>query len=158
MIEQPLQDDDIVWHRHLQRELKTPICLDESIHTPDDAMKAIELESCKIINIKVARVGGLVKAKQVHDICKDAGIPVWVGSMLESGVGEAYNLHFATLDNCKFPADVAPSDRYFVEDIIDPLTQIGKDGTLEVPQVPGMGFGIDEDRLKKHTVEIVTVN
>ena len=92
-----------------------------------------------------------VKAKQVHDICKDAGIPVWVGSMLESGVGEAYNLHFATLDNCKFPADVAPSDRYFVNDIIEPLTEIVKDGTIEVPQVSGMGFGIDEDKLKKHT-------
>ncbi len=158
MIEQPLQDDDIVWHRHLQKQLKTPICLDESIHTPDDARKVIELESCKIINIKVARVGGLVKAKQVHDICKDAGIPVWVGSLLESGVGEAYNLHFATLDNCKFPGDAAPSDRYFTDDIIEPLTEIHKDGTIEVPQIPGMGFDVNEGKLKKYTVETLTVD
>jgi len=158
MIEQPLQDDDIVWHRHLQRQLKTPICLDESIHSPDDAKKAIELESCKIINIKVARVGGLVKAKQIHDICKDAGIPLWVGSMLESGVGEAYSTHLATLDNFKLPGDVAPSDRYFTDDIIEPMTEISRDGTMEVPQTPGMGFEINEGKLKKYTVEAITVD
>jgi len=157
MIEQPLQDDDIVWHRHLQRQLKTPICLDESIHTPDDARKAIELGSCGVINIKVSRVGGLLKAKQVHDICQQKGIPVWVGSMLESGIGEAYNIHLASLENCRFPGDVAPSDRYFTDDIIQPPCRIGKDGIIDVPSVPGMGFEVDEEKLKKYAVETVTV-
>ena len=157
MVEQPLQDDDIVWHRHLRKQMKTPICLDESIHTPDDARKAIELGSCDIVNIKVARVGGLTKAKEVHDICKDAGVPVWVGSMLESGVGEAYNIHFATLDNCKFPGDAAPSDRYFTDDIIEPTTEIGRDGTMKVPQRPGMGFEVNEEKLNKYMVESFTV-
>jgi len=157
MIEQPLQDDDIVWHRHLQKQLKTPICLDEAIHTPDDAKKAIELGSCGVINIKVSRVGGLVKAKQVHDICQEAGIPVWVGSMLESGIGEAYNIHLAALENCTLPGDVAPSDRYFTDDLIEPLCQIHKDGTIDVPSAPGMGFEVDEEKLKKYAVETVTV-
>lgn len=126
MIEQPLSHDDIIDHAKLQSELSTPICLDESIHTLEDARKAIELGSCKIINIKIGRVGGLTEAKKIHDYCERAGIPVWCGGMLESGVGRAHNVALSTLNNFTLPGDTAASSRYWQRDIISPEVQVDK--------------------------------
>jgi O-succinylbenzoate synthase len=152
MIEQPLGYDDIYEHSKLQPQLKTPICLDESIHTPDHARMAIELGACKIINIKQGRVGGLTNAIAVHDICEQHGVPVWCGGMLETGVGRALNLALASLPNFKLPSDLSASNRYFNPDIIDPPFDINIDGTMSVPTGPGLGVHIVPDRLKKLTV------
>jgi O-succinylbenzoate synthase len=157
MIEQPLAHDDLIEHSKLQREIKTPICLDESMCSLRDAMAAIELRSCKIINIKISRVGGLWQAKLIHDFCRTKRIPVWCGSMLESGVGEAYNIAIATLPNYSLPADIATSDRYFYEDIVRPSIVLNPDGTIDVPTRPGMGYDVDFDKLNRHTVEKITI-
>jgi len=153
MIEQPLAPDTLVEHSKLQREIKTPICLDESICSVRDARAAIELRSCKIINIKISRVGGPWQARLIHDLCQTRRVPVWCGSMLESGVGEAYNIAIATLPNYSLPGDIAPSDRYFYEDIVRPSIVLNPDGTIDVPTRPGMGYNVDFDRLNKYTVE-----
>lgn len=153
MIEQPLEHDDIVDHRKLQRELQTPICLDESIHSYDDARRAIELGSCKIINIKVGRVGGLSAAKAIHDLCKENNIPVWCGGMLESGIGRAHNIAITTLSNFTIPGDTAPSSRYWHEDIIAPEVTMKSNGNIEVPDKPGIGYEVVEEKIEKYTVE-----
>jgi O-succinylbenzoate synthase len=152
MIEQPLGYDDIYEHSKLQRQLKTPICLDESIHTPDHARMAIELGACRIINIKQGRVGGLTEAIEIHDICEQAGIPVWCGGMLETGVGRALNLALAALPNFKLPSDLSASNRYYNPDLIDPPFDINPDGTLSVPNGKGLGVNIVPERLKKITL------
>ena len=152
MIEQPLHYDDIVDHAVLQAQIRTPICLDESIRSAEDARKAIELGSCKIVNIKLSRVGGLAETKRIHDLCEGENVPVWCGSMLESGVGEAHNLAMATLPNFRIQGDIAPSNRYFEEDIITPRIRLNPDGTIDVPQGPGIGVEIDEEKLQRYTV------
>jgi len=152
MIEQPLGYDDIYEHSKLQPQLKTPICLDESIHTPDHARMAIELGACKIINIKQGRVGGLSSAIAVHDICEAHGVPVWCGGMLETGVGRALNLALAALPNFKLPSDLSASNRYFNPDVIDPPFDINSDGTMSVPTGKGLGVHIVPERLAKITV------
>lgn len=151
MIEQPLSHDDIIDHAALQRELKTPICLDESILNPDDARKAHELGSCKIINIKVGRVGGLTRAIKLHDICAALGLPVWCGGMLETGIGRAQNLALAALPNFTIPGDTSASKRYFAEDIVDAPAVINPDGTIDVPTGPGIGVNPDIEIMDKHT-------
>jgi O-succinylbenzoate synthase len=152
MIEQPLSHDDIVDHAKLQRELATPICLDESIHTIDDARKAIELGSCRIINIKVGRVGGLTPAKRIHDYCQSVGVPVWCGGMLESGVGRAHNVAITTLSNFTLPGDTSGSNRYWSEDIIEPeVTML--DGIIQVPASAGIGYEIRTSSVEKYTTE-----
>jgi o-succinylbenzoate synthase len=156
MIEQPLDDDDIIDHAKIQKQIKTPICLDESICSLDDARKAIELNSCKIINIKLARVGGLLPAIKIHNFCREKNIPVWCGGMLESGIGEAFAIALASLPGFTLAGDVAPSDRYLKEDIIKPLIEI-KDGLIAVPDKPGLGFIVDENKLKKYTVERILI-
>ncbi|WNC15216.1 o-succinylbenzoate synthase [Brevibacillus brevis] len=153
MIEQPLAHDDIIDHATLQRELKTPICLDESIHTAEDARKAIELGSCRIINIKVGRVGGLTDAKKIHDLCQSKGIPVWCGGMLEAGIGRAHNIAIASLSNFSIPGDTSPSHRYFAEDIVTPLIDFAAPGVLDVPTAPGIGFAINEAAIRDALVE-----
>lgn len=153
MIEQPLAHDDIVDHRKLQSELQTPICLDESIHSYDDARKAIELGSCKVINIKIGRVGGLSAAKAIHDLCQENNIPVWCGGMLESGIGRAHNIAITTLSNFTIPGDTAPSSRYWYEDIISPEVAMKPNGTIEVPDKPGIGFEVVEEKIEKYTTE-----
>lgn len=158
MIEQPLAHDDIVDHAKLQRQIRTPLCLDESIHHAEDARKAIELGSCKIINIKVSRVGGLSEAKRIQALCAVHGVPVWCGSMLESGIGEAFNIAVSTLPNYTIPGDVAPSDRYFTDDIIAPFIELNRDGTIDVPSTPGLGVALDEEKVKRYTVERVIVD
>lgn len=152
MIEQPLGYDDIYEHSKLQPQLKTPICLDESIHSPDHARMAIELGACKIINIKQGRSGGLTQAIEIHDICEAAGVPVWCGGMLETGVGRALNLALAALPNFRLPSDLSASNRYYNPDLIDPPFDINADGTLSVPAGKGIGVHIVPERLKALTV------
>ncbi|HLS07110.1 MAG TPA: o-succinylbenzoate synthase [Bacillota bacterium] len=152
MIEQPLAHDDIVDHATLQRAMTTPICLDESIHSLDDTRQAIELGSCKIINIKIGRVGGLTEAKRIHDYCVEHGIEVWCGGMLEAGVGRAHNIALTTLSGFTLPGDTAGSSRYWEKDIITPEVTV-ENGVITVPEQPGIGFDIDEAALKQFTTE-----
>jgi len=151
MIEQPLATDDIVDHATLQKKIKTPICLDESITSFEDARKAIELGSCGVINIKIGRVGGLTEAKRIHDLCKENHIPVWCGGMLEAGIGRAHNIALTSLSNFILPGDTAGSSHYWYEDIIDPEV-IVKDGYIDVPQEIGIGYTPNMAVIEKLTI------
>ena len=153
MIEQPLAHDDIVDHATLQREIKTAICLDESIHSGDDARKAIELGATRVINIKAGRVGGLTSARRIHDVCREAGIPVWCGGMLEMGIGRAHNVHLASLPNFSLPGDVSASERYFATEIIEEPFTVQRDGTMRVPTGPGIGVTVLEKLIRKIAVQ-----
>lgn len=153
MIEQPLEYDDVGKHAALQQRLGTPVCLDESIHSVGIAEDALERHACRIINIKPGRMGGHLQSKALHDLCASNGVPVWHGGMLESGIGRAHNLHLSTLPNFTLPGDVAASRRYFVPDLIEPGIEVRRDGTIEVPQRPGIGVAIDEDRVNAATEE-----
>ncbi len=153
MIEQPLAHDDIIDHAKLQPKIKSPICLDESIHSLEDAKKAIELGSCKIINIKIGRVGGLTEAKKIHDYCASKGIPVWCGGMLESGIGRAHNIAISSLPNFSLPGDTAASSRYWHEDIITPEVTV-QNGTIPLPSSPGIGYEPNKDLMEKYTTSI----
>jgi O-succinylbenzoate synthase len=152
LIEQPLGYEDIYDHSKLQRELKTPICLDESIHSLDDTRAAIELDSCRVINIKPGRVGGFTESKLIHDYCASKNIPVWCGGMLESGIGRAGNVALASLPNFTLPGDISASKRYYKEDIVEPEFTVNKDGTMDVPTKPGIGVEVNMKRLEKVTV------
>ncbi|GGP11118.1 o-succinylbenzoate synthase [Oceanobacillus neutriphilus] len=151
MIEQPLASDDIIDHAQLQKELKTPICLDESIHSLEDARKAVELGSTKIINIKIGRVGGLTEAKKIHDYCAENGIPVWCGGMLESGIGRSHNVALTTLPNFILPGDTAGSSRYWEKDIITPEV-VAENGYITVPTAAGIGYEVDREAVESYTV------
>jgi O-succinylbenzoate synthase len=157
MIEQPLDYDDIADHAVLQRRLKTPICLDESIKTVGIAREAIGAGACRIINIKPGRVGGFGESIRLHDLCASRGIPVWHGGMLESGIGRAANLHLSTLPNFSLPGDVAASKRYFDPDLIEPPIEVAADGTIAVPTAPGIGVTIRADRVEAATVRKLEV-
>jgi O-succinylbenzoate synthase len=152
MIEQPLDYDDIVDHASLQRRLRTPICLDESIKTVNSAREAIAAGACRIINIKPGRVGGFAESIRLHDLCAAHGLPVWHGGMLESGIGRAANIHLSTLPNFSLPGDIAASKRYFDPDLIDPPIEVAADGTIAAPTGPGLGVTIVEDRLNRATI------
>ena len=152
LIEQPLGYDDIFFHSKMQKELKTPICLDESIHSLDDTMAAIELDSCRIINIKPGRVGGFTESKLIHDYCASFNIPVWHGGMLESGIGRAGNVALASLPNFTLPGDISASKRYYTEDIVEPEFVVNPDGTMDVPVKPGIGVEVNMRMLEKVTV------
>jgi O-succinylbenzoate synthase len=152
MIEQPLGWEDIVDHARLQREISTPICLDESIHSADDARKAIEIGACKIINVKLGRVGGFTSARQVQEVCRARNVPVWCGGMLESGIGRAHNVALSSLPGFTLPGDVSASKRYWAEDIIDPEVTVTAQGTIRVPQTPGLGYSPNLLRIEKATV------
>jgi len=152
MIEQPLGWDDLYSHIELQKKLDTPICLDECIHTEEQARAAIELGACKIINIKLGRVGGHGVSRRIHDLCQGHGIPVWCGGMLESGIGRAHNIALSTLPNFILPGDVSASKRYWEEDIIHPEVAVSPQGTIRVPTNPGIGFEPRLDRIDKLTV------
>ena len=152
MIEQPLDYDDVAEHAALQRRLKTPICLDESIKTVGIAREAIAAGACRIINIKPGRVGGFGESIRLHDLCASHGIPVWHGGMLESGIGRAANIHLSTLANFSLPGDVAASRRYFDPDLIEPPIEVAADGTIAVPTGPGLGVAIRDDRVDKATM------
>lgn len=151
MIEQPLGYDDIVEHAKLQSQLSTPICLDESIVTFDDARKAVELGSCRFINIKIGRVGGLGEAKRIHDFCLSKGIPVWAGGMIEFGVSRAHNIALASMPGFTIPGDISGSGRYWENDIIEPEI-IVENGYIKVPDTPGIGFELNRKRLQETTI------
>jgi O-succinylbenzoate synthase len=158
MFEQPLSHDDMVDHAKLQREIKTPVCLDESIKSPDDARKAIELGSCRIINVKLGRVGGFNQAKQIEEICRAAGIPIWCGGMLESGIGRAHNIAMSTLEGFTLPGDVSASKRYWHEDIIEPEVEVTPQGTIIAPDAPGIGFNVERARIEKLSERFATIS
>ncbi len=157
MIEQPLDYDDIADHAVLQRRLKTPICLDESIKTVGIAREAIAAGACRIINIKPGRVGGFGESIRLHDLCASQGIPVWHGGMLESGIGRAANVHLSTLPNFSLPGDIAASKRYFDPDLIEPPIEVAADGTIGVPTAPGIGVTIRADRVEAATLRKLEV-
>ena len=142
MIEQPLAHDDIYFHSLLQAQICTPLSLDESIHSPGHAAAAIALRACGNINIKPGRMGGPSVAARVHDICRDAGLPVWHGGMLETGIGRVANIAMASLPNFLLPADLSASDRYWEDDIIEPAVTLNPNGTVDVPTGPGIGVSV----------------
>jgi O-succinylbenzoate synthase len=151
MIEQPLGWDDLYSHAELQKKLETPICLDECIHTEEHARAAIELGACRIVNIKLGRVGGYTVARRIHDLCQRHGIPVWCGGMLESGIGRAHNIALSTLPNFCLPGDIAASRRYWEADIIEPEVEVTPRGTICVPAGPGIGYQPRLDRIEQLT-------
>jgi len=157
LIEQPLNEDDIWDHRKMQAQFKTSICLDESIITPRHARYAIEMEACRIINIKAGRLGGISEGVAVHDFCKPRGVPVWCGGMLETGVGRASNLALASLTGFNLPADISASERYYTRDITNERFILNSDSTINVPTAPGLGVSIDVAALKSYTLAEVTL-
>ena len=157
MIEQPLWDDDIFYHARLQKELRTAICLDESIVSARKAAIALEVGACRIINIKVGRVGGFSQARKIHDICQSKRIPVWCGGMLESGIGRAHNIALSTLENFSLPGDVSASKRYWKEDVIEPEVEVSQKGTIAISNEPGTSYRVKEDLIDELTVREETV-
>jgi O-succinylbenzoate synthase len=152
MIEQPLAHDDIIDHAELQAALDTPICLDECIRSARHAEQAIALEACRIVNIKLGRVGGFAEAKKVHDVCLAHGIPVWCGGMLESGIGRAHNIALSTLPNFVLPGDVSASKRYWQRDIVVPPVEVTAKGTIELRDAVGFGYDLDHEYLESLVV------
>jgi len=157
MIEQPLWHDDFYFHSMLQKRLNTPICLDESIRNRRDALAAIEMGSCKIINIKLGRVGGFSEAIAVHNAALERGIPVWCGGMLESGIGRAHNIALSTLEGFTLPGDVSASARYWTNDIIEPEVTVSAEGEIAIPDTPGRGYEARTDLIEKLTVRKETI-
>lgn len=157
MIEQPLSYDDLVDHAALQRSLRTPICLDESISSYSTARCALALGSCRVVNIKPGRVGGHTASLAIHDLCASRGVPCWVGGMLETGVGRAHNVALATLPNMKYPNDISASSRYYERDIVDPPFELTRRGTIPVPEGAGIGVEVltsEVERLAKRAVTL----
>jgi o-succinylbenzoate synthase len=157
MIEQPLWHDDFYFHSVLQKRLNTPICLDESIRNRRDTLAAIEMESCKIINIKLGRVGGFSEAIAVHNAALERGIPVWCGGMLETGIGRSHNIALSTLEGFTLPGDVSASARYFTEDIIEPEVTVSAEGEIAISDTPGRGYEVRAELIEKLTVRKETI-
>jgi O-succinylbenzoate synthase len=155
LIEQPIPEDQVLAHAKLARLLRTPVCLDESIHSLQAAADAIELGACAIINIKPGRVGGYLEERRIHDLCAEHSIPVWMGGMLETGIGRAGNVAMAAMHYFKLPGDTSASDRYYHEDITEPF--VLHEGRLEVPTGPGLGVRVDEERLQEVTTSVELV-
>jgi O-succinylbenzoate synthase len=161
MIEQPLSAGDLLDHAKLQRQLKTAICLDESITSLRDARHALELDACRIINIKLGRVGGHASARAIQEYAQLNGVPVWCGGMLETGIGRAHNIAMSTLDGFTLPGDVSASARYWRKDIIEPPVTVTPQGSINVPSSPGIGYEVNEeylDELTKRSEEIIFEN
>lgn len=154
MFEQPLAHNDMFDHAELQKQIRTSICLDESIHSAEDAKHAIQLGSCRIINVKLGRVGGHSEAKRVERVCRESDIPVWCGGMLESGIGRAHNIAMSTLAGFTFPGDVSASSRYWEEDIIEPAVTVTDRGTIAPPESPGIGYAVNVSRLDQLATRI----
>ena len=157
MIEQPMWYDDFYFHARLQQRLGTPICLDECIRNRRDARAALELDSGRIINIKVGRVGGFTEAIAIHNVCQEFGIPVWCGGMLETGIGRSHNIALSSLPNFSLPGDVSASKRYWTEDIIEPEVTVSPLGEIVVPTTPGRGYEVVRERIDRITVRHLTV-
>jgi o-succinylbenzoate synthase len=156
-VEQPLGEDELLGHADLQQQMRTPICLDETVTSATVAADAIRVEACRVINIKPGRVGGVREAVRIHDVAQSAGIPVWCGGMLETGVGRAMNLAVASLPNFRLPGDTSGSDRYFARDITEPFV-VAADGTMAVPRGPGIGIDPLPEALQEFTVERLTID
>lgn len=156
LIEQPLAHDDILDHARLQAALRTPICLDESLHSADDVRKALDIDACRVVNVKVGRVGGLGEARRIHDVCVARGVPVWCGGMHEFGVGRAANVAIASLPGFTLPGDVSGSDKYFREDLVEPPI-LAPRGRVAVPTAPGLGHEPVADRIERHTLRTLTL-
>lgn len=157
MVEQPLAFDDMFDHAQLQKQIRTPVCLDESIRSSEDARKAVALGACRVVNVKLGRVGGHAEAAMVETVCREAGVPVWCGGMLESGVGRAHNIAMATLGGFTLPGDVSASARYWAEDIIEPPVTVTPRGTINAPGGPGIGFEVRRDRVEALAVRAETL-
>ncbi|MFI5457794.1 MAG: o-succinylbenzoate synthase [Isosphaerales bacterium] len=157
LIEQPLAHDDIIDHARLQAALRTPICLDESIHSAGDARKALDLDACRVINIKVSRLGGMLEAKRVHDLCFARGVPVWCGGMHEFGIGRAANVAIASLPGFTIPGDISGSDKYYAEDIVEPPI-LAHDGAITVFEGTGLGVEAVEERIKERTLRELSLS
>lgn len=158
MIEQPLDYDDVRDHVALAQALRTPICLDESIHSVRVARDAIAAGACRIINIKPGRVGGHAESIRLHDLCAARDVPVWHGGMLETGIGRAHNIHLASLPNFSLPGDIAASKRYYQPDLIEPAIEVAADGTIAVPTAPGIGVHIVRERVERATDRLLTLD
>jgi len=158
LIEQPLAEDDLWDHRRLQSQFSTPICLDESIVSPRHARLALEMQACRIVNIKAGRVGGLTYAKEIHDLCQAQDVPVWCGGMLETGVGRASNLALASLPNFRLPGDISATDRYYAEDITQERFNLNPDSTIDVPDGPGLGVTINSAALQRATLTSLAIS
>jgi len=152
LIEQPLADDDLWDHKWLQTKLDTPICLDESILSLRHTRQALEMDACRIINIKIGRVGGLSQAVAIHDLCYSQGLPVWCGGMLETGVGRAANLALASLPGFSLPGDISATDRYYDQDITLDRFTLNPQSTIDVPTAPGLGITLDHQVLQRFTI------
>ena len=157
MIEQPLWFDDFYFHSILQKRIDTAVCLDESIRNRRDALAAIDMESCRIINIKLGRVGGFSEAIAVHNAAEERGVPVWCGGMLETGIGRAHNIALSSLPNFSLPGDVSASRRYWTEDVIDPEVTVSSKGVITVPTGAGSGFRVNVERIEALTVRRATL-
>ena len=157
MIEQPLWHDDFYYHSMLQKRIETPICLDESIRNRRDALAAIEMESCRIINLKLGRVGGFSEAIAVHNAAQERGVPVWCGGMLETGIGRSHNIALSSLENFTLPGDVSASARYWAEDIIEPEVVVSPQGEIAVPDTPGRGYEVRTDLVERLSVRKETI-
>ncbi|WP_010631221.1 o-succinylbenzoate synthase [Sporolactobacillus vineae] len=157
MIEQPLGETDLVDHAQLQRVLATPVCLDESIRTSDDARSALALGSCRVITVKMARVGGWTEAVRIHNLCRSQNVPVWCGGMIEFGIAKAHNMALAALSNFTLPGDLSPSSRYWSEDIIEPGIMVNH-GSIKVPEGPGIGVSVNRKTLDRLTIARITLN
>lgn len=152
MIEQPLAWDDIFDHARLQAQIRTAVCLDESIHNANHARAAVEMKACRVINVKLGRVGGHSEARQVEEVCRQRSVPVWCGGMLETGIGRAHNIAMASLPGFVLPGDVSASQRYWQEDIIEPEVEVTARGTIEVPTSQGLGYAVRRKRVEQLTV------
>ena len=148
MIEQPLGHDDIYEHSKLQPQLRTPICLDESIHSADDLRLALDLGACRILNLKPARVSGYTESLTIYNLCVEHGLPLWIGGLLETGVGRAANLAFASLPGVTLPSDISATDRYYDPDITEPRFVLGPESTIAIPTGPGIGVEVQMDRVE----------
>ena len=157
MIEQPLWSDDFYFHARLQKQVETAICLDEAIRSSRDAEAALELGACRIVNIKVGRIGGFTDAIAVHDVAQRFGVPVWCGGMLESGIGRSHNVALSTLPNFKLPGDVSASKRYWKEDIIEPEVEVSPQGTIAITDKPGRGYDLRNNLIEELTVRKETL-
>lgn len=157
MMEQPLADDDIIDHAVLQKSIKTPVCLDESIHSAEDARRALSINACKIINIKPGRVGGILESKKIHDVCQKNNIGVWCGGMLETGIGRAFNIAVASLPNYIYPSDMSPVNFFYEDDLVEDSFSVDKEGYVKVPTTAGLGFDVNEGKINKYTTSKIVL-
>ncbi len=157
-VEQPLGYDDLEGSAVLQRQLRTPICLDEAIRSPTDARRALDMDACRNINVKPARVGGLLASMEIHDLCVERGVPLWCGGMLESGIGRAGNLALCSLPGFTQPADMSPAAQLYADDLVDPTYQVEADGHIAVPAAAGLGFDVVADRIRERTVRFADLD